>query len=135
MEPQPGRRADLVDAFFMISQLQSLCHTANLKWWTDPRTGQPIDPESKHLVGEKLMLIVSEISEAMEGHRKSMSDPHLPHHPSITVELADALIRIFDLAGAMQLNLAQAFVDKTLYNAARLDHTHKARMAPGGKAY
>lgn len=126
---------DVQQILVAVNRLQWLCHSRNIKWWTDPATGNPIDPKEKHLVGEKLMLIVSEIAEAMEGHRKSKMDDHCPTHQSITVELADALIRIFDLAGALNLPLAEAFVEKSLYNAIRADHTHQARRAPGGKAY
>jgi hypothetical protein len=35
----------------------------------------------------------------MEGERKNLMDDHLPHRRSAEVELADALIRIFDYAG------------------------------------
>jgi NTP pyrophosphatase (non-canonical NTP hydrolase) len=81
------------------------------------------------------MLVVSEIAEGMEGHRKGKHDEHLPQFKSLTVELADAMIRIFDLAGALDLNLAEALVEKRRYNATRVDHTHAARLAPGGKTY
>jgi NTP pyrophosphatase (non-canonical NTP hydrolase) len=118
-----------------LKKLQRLCHAENLRWWRDPATGEPINPYEKHLVGEKLMLVVSEVAEAMEGHRKDTMDAHLPEFKSITVELADALIRIFDLADALQLNLPYAFVAKLRYNTTRPDHTHTARLAPGGKAY
>jgi hypothetical protein len=71
----------------------------------------------------------------MEGHRKNLNDEHLPQFRSLTIELVDALIRIFDLAGAMRLNLADGFVEKRRYNATRKDHTHEARLGPGGKTY
>jgi hypothetical protein len=81
------------------------------------------------------MLIVSEVSEAMEGHRKNLMDDKLPHRPMVEVELADAVIRIFDLAGAKGYDVAGAIVEKLAYNAQRADHKPENRLAEGGKAY
>jgi hypothetical protein len=76
------------------------CHGASFAagWWTDIRTGEPITPN----YGEKLMLVVSELSEAMEGYRKNLKDDKLPQRPMIEVELADAAIRLFDLMGHLK---------------------------------
>ena len=87
------------------------------------------------LVAQKLCLTHSEISEGMEGHRKGLMDDKLPHRTMLEVELADALIRIGDLAGAMGLDLAGAVVQKLAYNATREDHKLENRQAVGGKAY
>lgn len=46
------------------------------------------------------------------------------------VELADAVIRIFDLAGSMEYNLGDAIAEKIEYNATREDHKIENR---GGK--
>ena len=97
-------------------------------------TGKPIAAEGP-IVGQKMMLIVSEVSEAMEGHRKGLMDDHLRHRRMIEVELADATIRIFDLAGAMNLDLGGAIAEKLAYNAQRADHKPENRKAAGGKAY
>lgn len=86
-------------------------------------------------VGEKLMLIVSELSEAMEGHRKNLMDDKLPHRKMLEVELADCLIRIFHFAGYFELDLEGAYREKSAYNATRPDHTLAGRAKPGGKAY
>lgn len=118
-----------------VDELSRMCHEANKRWWVDLNTGLLITTDRPHLVGEKLMLVVSEIAEAMEGHRKNLQDAHLPQFDSVEVELADALIRIFDLAAAMRLRLGDAFVAKMAYNAVRTDHTHAARKADGGKKY
>lgn len=79
------------------------------------------------------MLIVTEIAEAKEGFRKNLMDEHLPNRPSIEVELADAIIRIADLAGALDLDLAGAIVDKIEYNANRADHKIENRKLENGK--
>lgn len=119
-----------------VKFLQDTCHQAsnNAGWWHDIHTGAPI-LQRPHVVGEKLMLIVSEVSEAMEGHRKGLQDDKLPHRQMIEVELADALIRIADLAGALGLDLGGAVAEKLAFNATRPDHKPEARMAEGGKAY
>lgn len=89
----------------------------------------------KRNIGELLMLTVSELSEAMEGHRKNLMDDKLPHRKMFEVELADAIIRIFDIAGGLGLDLGGAFVEKMAFNAVRKDHTLKARMGENGKKY
>ena len=81
------------------------------------------------------MLIVSEIAEAMEGERKDLMDDKLPHRKMAEVELADALISIFDYAGATKYDLGGAFVEKMEYNAHREDHKHENRLKPGGKKF
>lgn len=114
-----------------LKQIGVEVHRANAKWWTDLHTGLPLQRN----VGEMLMLVVSEIAEAMEGHRKGLMDEKLPHRSMLEVELADAMIRIFDLAEGMGLDLEGAFCEKMTYNAKREDHTIEARRAPGGKKY
>lgn len=129
--------------------LQNLCHDASKTagWWTHQPTGtdlvalinQPVDSMEELLAGalvaQKLCLTHSEISEAMEGHRKGLQDDKLPHRPMIEVELADAIIRACDLAGALGLDLGGAIAEKLSFNAQRADHKPEARAAAGGKAY
>lgn len=116
--------------------LTDLCHGAAKEsgWWKDINTGEDVIGRP-HCVGEKLMLIVSEVAEAMEGHRKNLNDDKLPHRKMIEVELADAVIRIFDLAGAMGLDMGGAIAEKMKYNSTREDHQIENRKAAGGKAY
>lgn len=119
-----------------VNDLQELCHGASRRagWWNDLETGEPIITRP-HVVGEKLMLAVSELSEAMEGHRKNLADDKLPHRRMIEVELADAAIRIFDLAGAMGLDIGGAMAEKLAYNAQREDHKPENRKGENGKKY
>jgi NTP pyrophosphatase (non-canonical NTP hydrolase) len=85
--------------------------------------------------GTMLMLIVSEIAEAMEGERKDLMDDHLPHRRMAEVELADAVIRIFDYCGLHGYDLGGAFVEKLAYNRSRADHKPEQRRKAGGKKW
>jgi hypothetical protein len=85
--------------------LQDECHH-NAKaagWWMDLNTGQSI-ADNPLTFSNKLMLCVSELSEAMEADRKGLMDDKLPWRDGREVELADAIIRIFDLAGAYHMD-------------------------------
>ena len=101
-------------------------------WWNqdDPNT----DTRNPLHFSNKLALIHSEISEAMEGDRKSLMDDKLPHREMREVELADAVIRIFDLAGGYGMDLPGAIAEKLAFNTQREDHKPEVRAA-GGKAY
>lgn len=114
-----------------VDVLMDYCHgqARAAGWWSDVNTGQ----DKERNVGEALMLVVSELSEALEGYRKGLSDPHLPDRDNYTVEIADALIRLFDLAGGTCNDLSGAFLEKMRYNANRADHKIENRRLPGGK--
>jgi NTP pyrophosphatase (non-canonical NTP hydrolase) len=114
-----------------LNNYRDQAHADNLKWWQDITTGEPI----KRNKGELLMLIVSELAEAMEGERKELMDDKLPHRKMAEVELADALIRIFDYAGGYGYDLEGAYQEKRAFNATRADHSHAARLAEGGKKF
>ncbi|UGQ45100.1 nucleoside triphosphate pyrophosphohydrolase family protein [Massilia endophytica] len=113
--------------------LNQQCHGAAVHagWWNAPATGRRLERN----VGETLMLIVSEVAEGMEGHRKGLKDDKLPARDMLEVELADAVIRIFDLAGALGYDVGAAIAEKIAYNLQRDDHKPAARLAAGGKRY
>lgn len=68
-----------------------------------------------------LMLCVTELAEAMECHSKNLVDRHLPSRCGVEVQLADTVMRIFDMAGELGLDLPGALYDKMVYNANRIN--------------
>lgn len=123
------------DAATSLTDLSKAIHTLNVQagWWTDLETGQSI--KDTRNVGEMLMMIVSEVSEAMEAHRKGLMDDKLMHREGLEVELADAIIRILDLCGAKGFDIGAALMEKLVYNVMREDHMIENRKRDGGKKY
>ena len=68
--------------------------------------------DSERNTGEMLMLIVSEVAEAMEADRHD-------NRENFTEEIADTCIRIFDLCGGLGIDLEEAIALKMRYNETR----------------
>jgi len=111
------------------------CHKESFdaNWWKD-KNGNPIQ-NNPYAFSNKIALIHSELSEALEADRKDLMDSHLPHLLGTECELADAMIRLCDLAGAYNLDLGRALVEKMEYNKNRADHKKEARDSVNGKKY
>lgn len=78
---------------------------------------------------ELLALIHSELSECLEAFRDGGPiDKHLPGYYAVEVELADAVIRILDMAAYLNLDLGGAIIEKIRFNWCR-EERH------GGKVY
>jgi hypothetical protein len=77
-----------------LTALAKEIHAENVAagWWDTP--------DKAGLIVTKMMLVITELSEAVEGDRKNLKDDHLPQHPMAHVELADAMIRLLDVAGS-----------------------------------
>lgn len=68
--------------------------------------------EKERNVGEALMLIVTELAEAMEGYRKK-------DDANFKEELADTFIRLFDLCGGLGIDIEKEILEKSERNKAR----------------
>ena len=73
---------------------------------------------------EMIMLVVTELAEAVEGLRHgNPPDDKLPHFNSAETEFADAIIRMMDQAHARGWRVAQAVEEKMKFNTSR-PHMH-----------
>lgn len=82
--------------------------------------------KAKKSFGDRIALIHSELSEALEEHRegRGMTEVYAntdePNKPEgIPIELADAVIRIADLCAYYKIDLAEAIIQKMAYNKTR----------------
>jgi NTP pyrophosphatase (non-canonical NTP hydrolase) len=111
-----------------ISDLVKEAHAASVAKGFYPK-------EENRNVGEMLMLIVSELGEALEADRKGRHSPELftvtafesQVKDTFEDEIADAVIRLADLAGYLSIDLEAHIAAKMRYN--------KTRPYRHGKAY
>lgn len=106
------------------NQLAAEIHQQNVDagWWTSLETKMPITPlfGEKGLVlhrrniGEIFALIHSELSEGYEGNLFEKPDQHLPKYSNYHIEVADAAIRLYDLAGAYKVYIPDNIEDFNL---------------------
>ncbi len=68
--------------------------------------------DSERNIGEALMLIVTELAEAMEAHRKQ-------DQANFQEELADTFIRLLDLCGGLDLDIESEIAKKCRKNMSR----------------
>lgn len=138
-EPETTNADDIKNAAAILA---IACYDSAFRsgWWIDAETGDDVrtwPPKFFKLwCGTKLALAAGEIvGEALEGVRKGTMDDKLPHRTSEEVELADAVIRIFDYAGGRGLDLGGAIAEKLAFNAQRADHKLENRVQAGGKTF
>jgi NTP pyrophosphatase (non-canonical NTP hydrolase) len=119
-------------AFLGLAEAQRLAHktATDAGWYKSPETGEVIERN----FGEVVALMHSELSEALEADRKGLADDKLPHRDGREVEFADCIIRIFDTAAALGLDVPGAIIEKNRFNKERADHK-PANRANGGKKY
>ena len=86
-----------------LNELSEICHSIAREkgFWDEERN-----------IGEALMLIVTELAEAMEAHR-------LQDQENFTEEIADTFIRLLDLCGGLKIDIEEAIAKKSNKNKTR----------------
>lgn len=86
-----------------IQEWAKVCHATAVEkgFWDQERN-----------IGEALMLIVTELAEAMEAHRVQDQD-------NFREELADTFIRLLDLCGGLGIDIEQEILKKSQRNKNR----------------
>ena len=86
-----------------LNELAQICHSIAVEkgFW-----------EKERNIGEALMLIVTEIAEAMEAHRHQ-------DQANFKEELADTFIRLLDLCGGLKIDIEEEIAIKSAKNKNR----------------
>ena len=86
-----------------LKSMTELCHRIAVEkgFWDEKRN-----------IGEALMLIVTELAEAMEAHRHQ-------DHENFREEIADTFIRLFDLCGGLEIDIQHEIEKKSEKNKKR----------------
>lgn len=86
-----------------LNELSHLCHRVAVEkgFWDEKRN-----------IGEALMLIVTELAEAMEAHR-------VQDEENFREEIADSFIRLLDLCGGLGIDIEEEIHKKSLKNKQR----------------
>lgn len=95
------------------------CYQASWEkgFWSD----DPTDANARlYYDVTKLMLVVTELAEGVEGLRhKNPRSAHIPEFSAIEEEIADAIIRLSDLWFRRGWRVPEAIIAKLLFNATR----------------
>ena len=94
---------DIVIKGKSLNQLAEVCHRVAVEkgFWDEKRN-----------IGEALMLIVTELSEAMEAYRHE-------DKANFREEIADTFIRLLDLCGGLKIDIEEEIDKKSQINIKR----------------
>lgn len=116
-----------------IAELQAQAYglARDKGWWDRDPIASGKTVEGTRSILSKLALVHAEVSEAVECAREGQyeywtSESGKPE--GMVVELADTVIRICDLCGALNLDLQSAIIAKHEYNKTRT-HRHGGKLA------
>lgn len=89
-----------------------------------PRLRETLETSYTERIGNRLMLIAGEVTEAHEEIRagREVNETHYTtggKPEGVPSELADVIIRIFDFAGEYDIDLAEIVQEKLVYNETR----------------
>ncbi len=105
-----------------LAELTTMLHAnaVDKGFWTEDRA-----------LPETLMLIVSELAEALEEYRTHHEPSEIYYRDGkpegIPIELADAVIRILDACGQYGIDMEAVILEKHRYNLTR-DYKHGKRV-------
>jgi hypothetical protein len=85
-----------------FDKLSKTIYANNVKvgWWEGEQA----------CIFQKIQMASTEMAEATEGARKNLMDDKLPHRKMEEVELADALIRVLEVGGRMDLRYVVSWI-------------------------
>lgn len=125
------------DIAFHVNKLANIIHNGNKErgFWEVPASIQAlsvanvdgcaaevsavISEFSSRNVGELIALVHSELSEALEAHRKDANDDKHPTRKGLHIELGDALVRILDMCAGLNIDIGNILLEIIDYNSTR----------------
>lgn len=127
--PMESAEENLILSAFHILSEELHINSVNKGFWEDEEALLNLVHENTKLykriiqlfTAEKIALIHSEISEALERTRKDIEAPdeHCPEFTNFEIEMADALIRILEFCVRRRLRIGEATLAKHKYNLTR----------------
>lgn len=133
-----------------MDTLRTICHGDNKAagWWTDIKTGKnltfnyqqrmvdgTLTIEQMFTAVNKVGLIHTEVSEALEAFRKNLMDDKIPDFTGFETEIIDTIVRCFDILGGLNLRGSYCMFEKLEFNRSRNDHKPEERKKKGGKLF